>query len=107
MYTLTEFVYAVHFVIPAWRPSPDPGLAVSVEVEVAGYRVDEVVVVGADGQAGPGGDAAELGQAAVGDQVHLQARVAPLVAHPAEILLGVHRGRDLAETARQPGLLGG
>src|ERR1700722_4382090 len=107
MYTLTEFVYAVHFVIPAWRPSPDPGLAVSVEVEVAGYRVDEVVVVGADGQAGPGGNAAELGQAAVGDQVHDQAGVERLLVDRDEFFLGIHLDRDLAEAARQPGSLGG
>ena len=45
-----------------WRKS-------SVQLEVTGYRIDELVIVGADGQAGPGGHASEFGQAAVGDQV--------------------------------------
>ena len=41
----------------------------SVQLEVPGHRVDAVVVVGADGQAGSGRGAAELGQAAIGDEV--------------------------------------
>ena len=41
----------------------------SVQPEIPGHRVDAVVVVGADGQAGSGGGAAEFGQAAIGDEV--------------------------------------
>ncbi len=59
---------------PVPRATTSPGLppdqaGLSVELEVAGDGIDAVVVVGADAEAGTGGDAAELGQAAIGDQV--------------------------------------
>src|SRR5271169_6116975 len=79
----------------------------SIQLEATGYRVDEVVVLRADGQAGPGGDAAELGQAPVGDQVHDQAGVERLLVDRDQFFLGVHLDRDLAEAALQPGSLGG
>ena len=78
----------------------------SVQLKVARYRVDEVVIVRADGQARPGGYPAELGQAPVGDQVDDEPGLERLAVHRQQLLLGAHLDGDLTEAARQPGSLG-
>jgi hypothetical protein len=74
----------------------------SVQLEVAGHRVDELVVVGADGQAGPGRHAAELGQAPVGDQVHRQPGLDCLLIDSQQLGLRTHLDGDLAEATLEP-----
>ena len=74
-------------------------LMASVQLEIPGHRVDAVVVIGADGQAGSGGGAAELGETTIGNEVDQHAGFDGLVVDSQEVGLRPHLDGDLAQAA--------